>query len=322
MCGVREVCGPFVATTTSDSILSRGAVCSFVVFRAEEIVPSENESVHAYYRSLDVLRQAAFEAATNFVDGISRAKQTKECMSLAKQLEVRLEALNASIVDQDRPSWLKSMNAGIGRLQLGLQRDNDSKFRDHVAESLSHIVPAIPKLRDHRWSFDRRIDTAIDFDAIFEKYRTESRLNELLDRLIEMLEKLMLVPELDGKRVQDALQRMIDTLKKAKGGSWYSVIMTREFGAVFFKKFVRNLSNRVPVLGEAINALDETWDEFTGEVSKVQNQMQTEVVGIAEDAVAKLPLEPLLIPGTVAQIAQAPTTEIIDGEFEKKPDES
>src|SRR5450759_1001641 len=87
--------------------------------------------------------------------------------------------LRAVISNADVPGWLTNTISYLGHFVAGQW----SAF-----DLLSNYVPIKTSLETHAWAFEEGADAAFDFDSIFEHFKKESRLPELFDQLVSILE--------------------------------------------------------------------------------------------------------------------------------------
>ena len=123
---------------------------------------------------------------------------------------------------------------------------------------------------------------AFDFDSIFEHYKSESRLPELFDDIIRILEEIQSSGEVDSLTMMTALGKVLATLKQNKDGSYFSINSAWEFLVSFLKNYMWGELSKIPVLGTAMAALEKTIKETNEEMFKVHSSVEAEMSNVVE----------------------------------------
>lgn len=191
------------------------------------------------------------------------AKKSKATFTLAKARE-----LQASVSKQDCPEWLTL---------LILWLSNFSSNSWTQTQLINHLITKIDQVRNHKWIFENPSQASFNFDAIFEHYKSQSKLSELFDEIIKILEGIQGSGEVDSVSMMTALGKVIATLKKNKDGSYLSINSAWAFLVSFLQNYMWAELSKVPVLGTAMDALRETIEKTGEEIFKVHNEVQTEM---------------------------------------------
>jgi len=202
------------------------------------------------------------------------SKKAKAILSLTKAND-----LKASISQQDSPSWLSTLIQGLQYFS------NRTWNQQHL---IDYIIRNIELIRVHKWSFDTPSESAFDFDSIFEHYKSQSRLPELFDKIIKILEEIQGSREVDSVAMMTALGKVISTLKKNKEGSYFSINSAWSFLISFLKNYMWAELSKVPLLGTAMEALEKTIKETNDEMFKVHSEVQSEMKKVVEAEVKSL----------------------------------
>ena len=116
-------------------------------------------------------------------DSNEKARRAKLVFEVAKSLEAALAA-------QDRPQWLQPLT---GALQ-SYQPDHP-----HLAHPLMQVIgDHCAAALNHRWAFDFSNEKPFDFDGLYERFEAESKIPELFDKLIELLEEIVRSGQIDS----------------------------------------------------------------------------------------------------------------------------
>lgn len=187
--------------------------------------------------------------------------------------------LKASISKQDSPPWLPSLIQGLQYFQ------GNSWKQTHL---IDHLIKNLDQIKNHRWVFENPTDTAFNFDSIFEHYKAESRLPELFNDIIKILEEIQASGELDSLVMIKGLGKVIATLKKNKDGSYFSLNSAWEFLVTFLQNYMWGELAKIPVLGSVMVALEKTIKETNEEMFKVHSNVQTEMKSVVESEIKGL----------------------------------
>lgn len=188
-------------------------------------------------------------------------------------------ALSSLLTTPDKPSWLQ-------QLHQRLQTYNNNPSVE-AYNFLQAVIPLIEPIHSHDW-FGSTKTNALDFDAIFEKYKKESRLNELFQEIIKILESILESGEIDSNSMQRALERMISTLRSCKKGSYFHINSSWEFLINFIQNYLWEELTKIPALGSAVTALRKTLEETNEEMFKVHNGVKEELEKSLENEVKSL----------------------------------
>lgn len=193
------------------------------------------------------------------------------------------ENLTQVLAESDVPPWL---------------REIISQLRNFVAnptrsELIQTLLNEWQVIQTHRWTFEAASEALpIDFDQVYRDCREHSRVPELFDQLIELLEQIAGCDEVDSLRAIDSLQRLVATLKANRNGSYYSVVCSWQFGRALLRNYLIELLKSTPILREVVNALEKTLTETDVEMGK----MMTEITSRLEEQLPKEVFRPLGLP--------------------------
>lgn len=188
--------------------------------------------------------------------------------------------LRAIISNKDVPPWLSE---AIGFLT------NFTSGGWTAPDLLNHFIRVKVSLDGHHWVFEQQdAEIAFDFDAIFEHYKKESRLPELFDQIIRLLEEIKSSGEIDSVSMLGALGKVISTIKKCKDGSYFSLNGAWEFLLSFLNNYMWGELSKLPVLGTALEALGKTIREADEEMFELHKKVKEEMARSVESEVKAL----------------------------------
>jgi len=188
------------------------------------------------------------------------------------------ESLALLLAPTDVPSWLRD----ITNQTLLFSSGSWDTF-----SLISNLIPSKAQLSNHQWAFDGAID-GYDFDALFNHYRRESRLPELLLETIRTLEQIRDSGEIDSLTMLNALGRIIATLKRGNDGSYLSLHGAYSFLMTFLRNYMWEELIKIPALGSALTALKKTVGELEEEMADVHGSVQKEIQNVIEAEIRPL----------------------------------
>ncbi|WP_207849857.1 MULTISPECIES: hypothetical protein [unclassified Pseudomonas] len=176
--------------------------------------------------------------------------------------------LSSIIPGADVPNWLREV---LGCLESYISgRWTGGYF-------IKQYYKLLPLVLNHQWGLDDEENFALDFDGVFELYRKESRLPELFDKIIALLESIKDSGEIDSLNMMEALAKIVATLKSGKEGSYFSLDGAWKFLMSFASNYLWAELEKVPLLGTAFEALRKTVEETDREMEKLHTSVQQEL---------------------------------------------
>jgi hypothetical protein len=275
-------------------------------------MPEQNlQSTEVFLRSHQMRYDAVKSCLQQLAEAFGKNNQD-EILQKGTELHTALLSLNDNLSPRDRPNWIKAALQELNKIQSN--PNHAGRISWLVAVLTNCYLPAMAQ----QWDFQAIDDGAFDFDGLYERHRAQSKLPELFEKLITLLEKIVESEELDSRKVERTLRVLIATLKKNRQGSFMSMVFSWNFAATFLRKLAWELPKEMPWLRAFSNALRGTIDEITteidGEMGKVYEQMADDVqkqLGVHLSALQYTPLPAL-----------TNETEIIDVEANPVPDGS
>lgn len=150
------------------------------------------------------------------------------------------------------------------------------------------FLPLKVALDEHVWSFEQNPEASFDFDSIFEHYKKESRLPQLFDEIVELLEEIQNSGEVDSLMMLRALGKVIATIKRSKDGSYFSMNSAWDFLLNFLNNYLLAELSKIPVLGTALEALEKTIKEADAEMCSLHKNLRNELIRVVGEDVKAL----------------------------------
>ncbi|OFA02706.1 hypothetical protein [Duganella sp. HH101] len=209
---------------------------------------SSNKSVELFTRVIKEKHAVLIQSAHKLLSDIAGDDLATKKNS-AELVQSGATALRVLLAQNDVPSWLNNLISQTANFVAGQWKAGDF---------LPNFISSKQDLERHIWQFDQTSENAFDFDAIFEHYKSGSRLPELFDEIIRILEEIEASDEVDSVSMLKALGKLIATIKKCKNGSYFSLNSAWEFLLSFLKNYMWAELSSLPVVGKMLEALEKT----------------------------------------------------------------
>lgn len=225
-----------------------------------------NESVNLFVRVVNEKHAAVRQSLDSLMDALVSENQDVKYTQAGTLLE-QVKALDSILSSADKPSWLSNMKSQLER--YANKKNSVELNRILVAECKS--------VHQQQWSFENQENISINFDAIFDHYRDQSRLPELFDAIIKLLREIYESGEIDSIKMLEDLKKIIATLEQSKRGSYFSTNSGWTFARTFLKNWALGELRKLPVLGTAVEALEKTIEETDHEMFEIHIQVNKDL---------------------------------------------
>lgn len=221
-----------------------------------------------YYNSLDEKHKQLVKEYQAFFESLN-STQAEARLKAVQSLEERAQLLAAHLAVNDRPQWLTSL------IQACTNYKSKSPKNQNVAEEF-RIISRLEKVaKEHQWdTSSNTVTPLLDFDDIVETYRNKEVIQQLFNKLIASLEKIIASDELDSIKATEDLRRLIATLQKSKKGTFQAQIFSFEFAKTYVKNFALEWVKDTKIASVAHKAASETIDELDISMDKAKSDIQ------------------------------------------------
>lgn len=225
-----------------------------------------NTSIEIFTRLLVEKHEELRRNMNHFFRTVTLEDKNQKVLAVQTLLKSSVSLIDL-LSSKDRPQWLNTVKSSC---------DNFMRSKDSF-KLLNSLTLLKNKVDNHDWWTDNPTALGCDFDAIFKKYKDESRLNELFDSITSILEQMVTDGHIDSIRILDQLKKIIATIKKNKNGSYFSMMGTWNFFVHFMKNVLWDELTKIPLLGSLLKTLAEVTDEVDKELELVHKQVGEEV---------------------------------------------
>ncbi|MCD9550029.1 hypothetical protein GLP21_15480 [Photobacterium carnosum] len=231
----------------------------------------QNESLNVFMRLL----QESHDEVKKCTDALFNVlvKEVKEHKNAA--CENNLHAANnlsRSLALADRPKWLNETIKWCDWYGKNSQRDDANNYL------FNNLSPIKNDLMNHTWSITSQpYEADFHFDEMYERFKSESKLPELFDVLINILEKMVASGEIDSLRAIASIKQLLSLIKQNKSGSYFSVMASWEFLGGFIKNTLWESLDSIPVIKQLKKGFEETVAEMDIELDEVHKSIAEEM---------------------------------------------
>lgn len=205
-------------------------------------------------------------------DAASKLAHAQGALRAANDLKVCLS-------NKDIPSWL------VNAIQSLTSYTNKHWSSYQLLENLILIKREI---ENHRWIFQEGDDATLNFDSIYEHFKKESRLPELFDEIVKILESIKESGEVDSVTMLRALGKVTATIQRGRDGSYFCISSAWDFLLSFLKNYMWGELTKLPGLGTALEALRKAIEETNDEMYKLHQSIDNEMRRTVESEVKAL----------------------------------
>jgi hypothetical protein len=273
---------------------------------AKKMAEPNYQSQQVFLRSHQVRYDAVKSCLQKLAEAFGNATDD-DILARGAELHAAVESLRDNLSPQDRPPWMESMLNLLNMVRSN--PGNPSRLAWLVQVLTNSYLPAT----NHEWGFQAVDDGAFDFDGLYEQHRTQSKLPQLFDKLIGLLEKLIASDDLDSRKVEHTLKILIATLKKNRNGSFVGMVFSWNFAITYLRKLCWELPKEIPGLRAFSTALRDTMQEITAEIdsemSNVHEKMANDVqekLGVHLSALQYTPLPALTNESDIIDVEATP----------------
>lgn len=130
---------------------------------------------------------------------------------------------------------------------------------------------------NHSWNFNSTNNEDFNFDEIYKKYRDNSKLSELFDSLINIINKMIDSGEIDSLKAISALNELTATLSQNKNSSYFSTMTSWNFLKSFTKNYVWEQVSSISAIKNLKTAFEKTLVEMDIELDDLHKNIKEEM---------------------------------------------
>lgn len=221
-------------------------------------------SIEMFRRVIDKKFSDVQTAMARTIEAISEgtAESRKQSVEILRRA---CQDLSELLNQQDRPPWLQPVLASATRY------DRDAA---HAKQFLTTLLQHYTQIQPIAFADEQ--DALFDFDAIYCRIRDEGRIPELFDRIIELIREIIDSGAVEMITVATALDEVLAVLKKNRNASYLAARQSFSF-ACFVKNLAMVYLEKVPVLGECLEAWNRADEEMKREFQRADEKMSEQL---------------------------------------------
>lgn len=221
---------------------------------------------HSDVRSkLDILLNAF---ATNVPDNVHTANAN---------LERALNALGSVVAREDWPLWLSDLLVNT----FNYRTNHANGIATWIAH-LRSIIAHASSVDSHVWFVENDPIPVFDVDLLILTARSEFKIDELFDRVVETLRALSSCEEIDSAKAIHDLEEIIRILQRAKAGTFTAEYASWQFVRRFVPNLISAYLKRSDVTGPMIEAFEQTANELDMNLDKAKDQLSERMLDAAK----------------------------------------
>jgi len=232
---------------------------------------TQNESVKFFLRVVQEKHELLKTRLNELFQAMASDNHDEKVKANGLLLEV-CEDLSRMLSASDRPQWLERL---INETTLYAQKH---KTNGHNFRLLNMIVGQRNNAISHSWSFEKSsIDADYNFDTIYKRFKTDSKLQNLFDSMISTLGKMISSGEIDSVAALNSLEQLISIIKQNKDGSYFSVMASLEFLTSFTKNLFWQELGNLPGIKQLKLAFEKTMKDMDVELEVLHSSIAEEM---------------------------------------------
>jgi hypothetical protein len=232
-----------------------------------------------------------FEALLNAI----ATTDLNEIQSANNTLEKSLVSLSDVVAREHWPTWLSDL--------IKHTTNYRTRHNNGVATWNAHLKSLIRNfylVENHVWFQTEEDNPAFDVDQLINAARTEFKIDELFQRIIETLKSLSAREELDSAKAIRDLEEIIKILQRSRSGSFTAQYTSWQFTRRFVPNLISAYLKRSNMTGPAIEAFEQTAQELDLNLGKAKDQiserlLEAAVFGFKSDAAKGITAHQILV---------------------------
>lgn len=198
-----------------------------------------------------------------------------EVQAANNALSKALHALAAVVAQQDWPEWLREVMAHVDNYKNN-HANGPATWRAHLHTLIKYYREA----EGYVWfSGDETVE--FDVDAIIDEVKSELEIDAIFAKMVAALEALAACEELDSVKACADLERLIQILRRSRGGSFTSQVVSWRFARRFVSNVISCYLKESKITGPLIKAFEQTADELDVALDEAKDRIGQKVIEAA-----------------------------------------
>jgi len=233
----------------------------------------KEKSIEIFINALNKNINALKESLGKFLGFIASGNKS----SLSKQatdVQSKVRNLKDILPEENWPKWLQTLDKNI---DIYINNRFENLPGDQLRNILNFLDTSYNLIQSFKDSLNLEESVVYyDFDEVYRHYRDNSRIPELFNKIIEILEKIINSDKIDEISIKNMnkLKSIIATLYKTKKGSYFSLLSTWNILTVYSRNLVKEITKKIPVLNVFYNAYEKTLEEMEPEIKNLHDNVK------------------------------------------------
>ena len=191
---------------------------------------------------------------------------------MSRQFLTAGSGLALTLAASDRPAWLKELIDNT-EWYVGNHEDYNANHTH-----LMQIITRYDQAMNHEWSFSQTEDGVdYNFDDLYERYRQDSKVQELNDAMVDTLNFMIDSCEIDSVSAINSLNQLILLIEQNSSGSYSAILASHEFITRFMRNSTWMQIRKIPGVKTFKDSFEKTAKDMDAELDKLHKEIVTEL---------------------------------------------
>lgn len=228
---------------------------------------SNNKNVQLYLDFLNSKHQELLNVINRmillFIESDINQKE-----NIYRIFEKIVKELLSAIPADSRPSWLLSL-INIVNNYSGIFKQSEVRYK-----IIDKLIIVLEEIKEHTWDLEVENHFRFNFDNIYKECKQETKLEELFDQIIELLQKIIDSGEVDSIKTLTTLEKLLASIKNHKTASYLAQKGMEGLLFRFIKNYAVIQLSELPIVGSLIKSLEKTIKESKVEMDQIDISMK------------------------------------------------
>ncbi|MFC1745786.1 hypothetical protein ACFL35_17470 [Candidatus Riflebacteria bacterium] len=193
--------------------------------------------------------------------------------TFSKNTLKHVKELASLVPKEESPQWLITLKTSL----LNFVRTLNSDKIKSTSIFIKKLMQVYSDIENYKWIYEEQANLGIIFEDIFQKYKKESKINELFDKTVELLNKIADDENLDSIKALEKLNLVIALIHKNRDSSHFSIRACIKIVTNLIKNTIMVLLKHIPVYGKIFEVLERTIKDLNNEMDVIEQNTSIEI---------------------------------------------
>lgn len=229
-----------------------------------------DDSISMFFNKINETKSFLIKDLSS-LPGIFTLENKEAKVNILNVILNHIQNIKKIILEKDMPDWVNALEEHILKYKQKMDRKNShypfiiqcERFNRHI----SH------------YSFKKDYENleGLDIDYLFEKYKSQSKLNDLFNEVNDLLNKLICSGEINDGLMLSELKRTISTIEKNRNSSYSSIkFIWSLLKNLFFNLIYHSLRN-ISGLTVLVDAFADTMKKMEEELNNIEVEVKSDI---------------------------------------------